>query len=207
MNKISASFMAIVGLGACAASATALAADPLGIYVGAGVGESNLRSDGYGYNDYYGYDNHQTTWKAMVGVRPVLSPIGAEFEYIDFGSANVNSNYFFNGNYFNGDNSRARATALFGVGYLPLGLPFLDVFGKAGVARLQENEGTYYTPCPAPETCVVTNIGYSNWTTNFAYGLGVQTRFGNLGLRAEYERISATGGDPDALTVSATWTF
>lgn len=207
MNKISASIFAIVGLGACGASATALAADPIGLYVGAGVGESNLRNDGYGFNDYYGYDNHQSAWKLMAGVRPVLSPIGAEFEYIDFGSANVNSNYFFNGNYFNGNNSDAKATALFGVGYLPLGLPFLDVYGKAGVARLQINAATYYSPCQAPTTCVLASTLNNSWSTDFAYGVGVQTRFGNLGVRAEYERISAAGGNPDALTVGATWTF
>jgi hypothetical protein len=28
-----------------------------------------------------------------------------------------------------------------------------------------------------------------------------------LAVRAEYERISTNGRDPDALTVSATWTF
>ena len=207
MNKISASIFAIVGLGACGASATALAADPIGLYVGAGVGESNLRNDGYGFNDYYGYDNHQSAWKLIAGVRPVLSPIGAEFEYIDFGSANVNSNYFFNGNYFNGNNSDAKATALFGVGYLPLGLPFLDVYGKAGVARLQINAATYYSPCQAPTTCVLASTLNNSWSTDFAYGVGVQTRFGNLGVRAEYERISAAGGNPDALTVGATWTF
>ena len=207
MNRISAGLIAVVGFGVCGASTSALAADPLGLYVGAGVGESNLRNDGYGYNDYYGFDNHHSAWKLIAGVRPVLSPIGAEFEYIDFGSSNGNSNFFYNGNYFNGNNSAAKASALFGVGYLPLGLPFLDVFGKAGVARLEVNSATYYTPCQPPATCTAASIPYNNWSTNFAYGVGVQTHFANLGLRAEYERISASGGDPDALTVSATWSF
>ncbi len=207
MNKISTGLFAVAGLGVCGLSATALAADPIGVYVGAGVGESNLRSDGYGYDNYYGFDDHQSAWKLIAGVRPEFSPVGAEFEYIDFGSGNVNSNFFYAGNYFNGNNAAAKATELLGVGYLPLGLPFLDVFGKAGVARLQVNSASYYSPCEAPATCAPSNINYNNWSTNFAYGVGVQSRFSNLAVRAEYERISASGGDPDALTVSATWTF
>jgi len=206
MNRISAGIFAIIGLGACGASTVALADDPAGFYLGAGVGESNLRNDGYGYNGYYGYNDHQSAWKLIAGIRPI-PPVGAEFEYIDFGSANGRANYFYSGNYFNGNNSDAKATALFGVGYLPLGLPFLDVFGKAGVARLQSNTATYYSPCQAPATCVGTVVNNDNWSTNFAYGVGVQTKWLGLAVRAEYERISAAGGDPDALMVSAAWTF
>ena len=41
----------------------------------------------------------------------------------------------------------------------------------------------------------------------FAYGVGVQSKAWGVAFRAEYERISSPYGDPDALTVSATWTF
>ena len=41
----------------------------------------------------------------------------------------------------------------------------------------------------------------------FAYGVGVQSKAWGVSFRAEYERISSQFGDPDALTVSATWTF
>jgi hypothetical protein len=37
--------------------------------------------------------------------------------------------------------------------------------------------------------------------------VGVQSKWWGVALRAEYERISSRFGDPDALTVSATWTF
>jgi hypothetical protein len=37
--------------------------------------------------------------------------------------------------------------------------------------------------------------------------VGVQSRFGALGVRAEYERISSQYGDPDMFTVGATWNF
>jgi hypothetical protein len=189
-----------------AVAPAAFADNAAGFYLGAGVGESDLRAAGYGngYTDYYGYHDRQTAWKLIAGVRPI-APLGVELEYLDFGSANRNPDYYYGGNYFNGYASDAKAGVLFGVGYLPLPLPFLDVYGKAGLARLESHVTTYYDQCG---TCVTpTSYRSNDWTTNFAYGVGVQTKFLGLSVRAEYERISASGGDPDALTVSATWTF
>jgi hypothetical protein len=194
------------GLGLASA---AFAANPAGFYLGAGVGESDLRGDGYGngYTDYTGYHDRQTAWKLIAGVRPI-APLGVELEYLDFGSVNRNSNYYYGGNYFNGYDSDAKAGVLFGVGYLPLPLPFLDVYGKAGVARLESRVTNSSNQCAPPLECVPPAASRStNWTSNFAYGVGVQTKWFGLAVRAEYERISASGGDPDALTVSATWTF
>ena len=93
----------------CLASATALAVDPLGLYVGAGVGESEIRRDGY-----YGpnFNEHHVAWKAIAGIRPI-SPVGVELEYMDFGNPNAGPNYN-----FISANSDAKATALFGLGYL-----------------------------------------------------------------------------------------
>jgi hypothetical protein len=85
------------------------------------------------------------------------------------------------------------------VGYLPLPVPFIDVFGKVGVAELQ--------------TDVTTFVGASQFfrqnesDTRAAYGVGVQSRAWGLTFRAEYERISSQFGDPDAVTVSALWNF
>jgi hypothetical protein len=185
----------------------AFADNPAGFYLGAGVGESDLRSDGYSYTDYHGYKDRQFAWKLIAGVRPI-SLVGAEVEYIDFGSANRGANDYYGGNYFNGYESDAKAGALFGVGYLPLPLPFLDVYGKLGVARLESRITNFSNQCLPPTQCIVPAAYRTDeWTTNVAYGVGVQTKFLGLAVRAEYERISASGGDPDALTVSATWTF
>jgi opacity protein-like surface antigen len=98
-----------------------------------------------------------------------------------------------------GLDSHPRAEALFAVGYLPLPVPFLDVFGKVGVAELQ--------------TDVTTFEGSSQFfrqnesDTRLAYGVGVQSKAWGLTFRAEYERISSQFGDPDAVTVSAIWNF
>ncbi len=152
MKRISGTLLAVLTVGACAASTAALADNLAGFYVGAGVGYSTVRSDdsAYGLPGYY--NDHQTAWKAIAGVRPIPF-LGAEYEYIDFGHPNNDHGYNGFNNY--GLDSHPHASALFGVGYLPLPIPFIDVFGKAGVARLHNSQF----------------------------------------------------GDPDALTVSATWTF
>jgi hypothetical protein len=203
MQRISGTLLAFLTVGACGASTAALADDPLGFYLGAGVGYSTIRSDdpAYGLPGYY--NDHQTAWKAIAGVRPI-SPVGAEIEYIDFGQPGShfspdNVNYY-------GYDSHPRAGALFAVGYLPLPVPFFDVFGKAGVARL-ETDVTSFQGCPANQSCSGNYTRHDETDNRFAYGVGVQSKAWGFAFRAEYERISSPYGDPDALTVSATWTF
>lgn len=206
MRWISRSLPAILAIGACAASTAALADNPVGFYLGAGVGYSTVRSDdsAYGLPGYF--NDHQTAWKLIAGVRPI-SIVGAEFEYIDFGQPS-NRNGYYNTNYY-GTESHPRAAALFGIGYLPIPIPFFDFYGKAGVARLKTDVTTIVANCPAGAACLVPPTIYRRDQSNnkLAYGLGVQSRAWGIGFRAEYERISSSYGDPDALTVSATWTF
>jgi opacity protein-like surface antigen len=206
MKRISGSLLAIVAVSACAASTAALADNLAGFYVGAGVGYSTIRSDdaAYGLPGYF--NDHQTAWKLIAGVRPI-SILGAEFEYIDFGqpghhSGNYDTNYY-------GHDSHPRASALFAMGYLPLPIPFFDVYGKAGIARLQTDVTTSVPSCATPPYCTAppTLLRHDETNSRFAYGVGVQSKWWGVSFRAEYERISSQFGDPDALTVSATWTF
>jgi hypothetical protein len=206
MKRISGVLRAILAIAACAVSTTALADEPLGFYVGAGLGYSTIRSDdpAYGLPGYY--NDHETAWKAIVGVRPI-SIVGAELEYIDFGYPS--SPYDPNNANANGFDSHPRAGVLFGVGYLPLPIPFFDIYGKAGVARLQTDVTTITSNCPPGTNCVAppTYTRHNETDSRFAYGVGVQSKAWGFAFRAEYERISSQFGDPDALTVSATWTF
>jgi len=184
----------------------------LGFYAGAGVGESTVRSD-YGFDPDYPTDSHphHTAYKVLAGIRP-LPFVGAEAEYIDFGHPSSSDGYFNGyGSDYSAD-SHPKAGVLSAVGYLPL--PFIDVFAKVGVARLETNLNSYSeAACPA---------GYYGgecggppvlsrqdaWQTKAAYGGGVQAHFfGSLAVRGEYERINSVYGDPDAFMVSATWTF
>ena len=202
MTRISGTLPAIALLCACAASTSALADDdsagnPVGFYLGAGVGYSTVRSDNPGDGLPGALNDSQLAWKLIAGVRPIPY-VGAEFEYIDFGHPNHADNGVKGIENF-GLDSHPRAEALFAVGYLPLPVPFFDVFGKVGVAQLQ--------------TDVTTFEGASQFfrqeqsDTRLAYGVGVQSKAWGISFRAEYERINSPFGDPDAVTVSATWTF
>ncbi len=53
-----------------------------------------------------------------------------------------------------GSDSHPTAPALFAVGYLPMPMPFIDIFAKAGVARLSTNVTDFVQqPCPAGGPC------------------------------------------------------
>jgi opacity protein-like surface antigen len=184
-----------------AAAASAADWNLLGLYAGAGVGESTVRSD-YGFDPDYPTDSHphHTAYKVMVGIRPIPF-VGAEAEYIDFGHPSSADNYSTT-SFYEAD-SHPKAGVVSAVGYFPL--PFFDVFAKAGVARLETNINTYSeTDCGE---CAPTLIRQNAWQTKPAYGAGVQAHFLGLAVRGEYDRISSSFGDPDAWMVSATWTF
>ena len=211
MNRTSGSLAALAGLVALGACACAYADNPLGLYIGAGVGASQIGN----HNDYYapygyggGFHDHDAAWKVLAGVRP-LPFVGAELEYIDFGNAGGDNGYY-HGNYDYAVSAHPKATVLYGLGYLPLPLPFLDVYGKLGVARLQTDNSYYtYTGCSAASSnaCPAAESRFDQQNTKLAYGAGVQVKFQDFAFRGEYERISSTFGDPNALMASVTWTF
>jgi hypothetical protein len=207
--RISKTLAALFAIAACGASVAAFADNPVGFYIGAGAGESQIRSDDsrYGYPGYF--NDNQLAWQGLIGIRP-LKLIGLEAAYIDFGQP-----YRHNGRRFDfnvsGSDSHPTAPELFAVGYLPLPFPFLDVFAKAGAARLSTNLTDFVQqPCTGGSPCpnFVPNSRHQVIDTRFAYGAGVQSKFPfGLILRGEYTRISSSFGDPDALMVSAIWQF
>jgi opacity protein-like surface antigen len=206
--RISKTLAALAAIAACGTSVEALADNPAGFYIGAGAGESQIRSDDsrYGYPGYF--DDTQTAWQAFLGIRPIKL-LGLEATYIDFGQPyRHRGTYDFN---VSGSDSHPTAPALFAVGYLPIPIPFVDVFAKAGAARLSTNLTDFVQqPCSGSSPCpnFVPNSRHQVKDTRFAYGAGVQSRlpFG-LTIRGEYERISSPFGDPDALMVSVLWQF
>jgi len=203
----------VIAFGAYGTSTAAFADNPWDIYIGAGAGESHVGTgteviDPYGNYDGpdYRFDGHHSAWKAIAGIRPIL-PLGVELEYIDFGNPRTGVTNTGLGAL---TGAEAKAVTLFGLGYLPLPVPFLDVYGKLGLARL-DTTLTEISPvpfCPVLVTpCVQTTSSQSEWSTNLAYGAGVQGKIGSLGVRAEYERISASDRTPDIVSLSVTWTF
>ena len=82
--RISKTLAALTAIAACGTSVAAWADNPVGFYIGAGAGESEIRSDdsSYGLPGYY--NDYQTAWQGLLGIRPIKL-LGLEAEYIDFG--------------------------------------------------------------------------------------------------------------------------
>lgn len=156
-----------------ALGASAARADNGLLYLGAGISKDKLSGIANAGTNFADIDN--TSWKAFAGLRP-LSAFAVEADYLDLGSQT---------NTFTNTSSNAKAFAGYAVGFLPIPLPFLDVFGKAGLARWKLNGSA-----AAPLT------SFSTSGTEFAWGLGTQVHVGNVGARLEYEnfRIPSTNG-------------
>jgi len=218
MTKTRGAGYAVVGIFMGAACGSASAADPLGFYMGAGVGHSQVRNDvqfvgasGAPILGSLGLSEGATGWKAIVDIRP-LSMIGAEVEYLDFGSASGSANIpatVTMGGLNATATSHPKAPAVFATGYLPIPLPYLDIFAKAGVAELKSGvNASAQATCPIGLPCIQVIIPpYSTSSSDmrFAYGAGVQVKLASLAVRAEYERIHVSSGDPDLLSLALTW--
>ena len=206
----------VIAFGIGVATTPAHAADLLGLYVGGAGGQSTLRVDNASLSSESGappsapfcFSKHAAGWKVQLGFRPV-SFIGGEVEYIDFGQGTttfdhvntVTSLYY-------SINTSAKAASVLGVLYLPLPVPGLDVYGKAGVARLETKSsggGAYGGGVFGPS---YSGTFYRDETQDhFAYGAGAQVKIGSFAIRAEYERIDASTGGPDLLSLGAIWIF
>jgi opacity protein-like surface antigen len=181
---------------ALGASATALADDPLGLYVGAGAGQSTLRQDEVQINA------HATGWKVMAGWRPI-SWFGAEVEYADFGSKNVTNN---EGSISTHISTDAHASSVFALLYLPVPEPWLDLYAKAGPARVQQNATSTCSGCPTAPGVPNPMISDSS-RTGVAWGAGLQFKWGLPALRVEYERYAGAQGNDELLTAAVTANF
>jgi len=161
-------------------------------YVGGAIGRSQLDVDSQDSSA------HGTGWKAVVGVR-ALDFLGAEAEYVDLGHARHATQY--------GQlNSRASGPAVFGVAYLPIPIPFVDVFGKAGLANVQQKaslQGSGGSACVPGVGC----DGFNRTESEFAWGGGVQVKVASLAVRAEFEQYRASGGSVNLGSVGVFWTF
>ncbi len=141
------------------------------LYVGAGLTNDNLRDIAATNSNL-----SSTNWKVWAGFRPV-SVFAVEADYMALGSQNVTT-------VVGGPSSTHidyKAFAGYAVGYLPLPVPYLDVFAKAGLARWSSSGGN---------TVGGSFFSLSDNGTQFAWGAGGQVHFGNLGARLEYENFS-----------------
>src|SRR3984893_2002077 len=119
----------------------ACADDLLGLYVGGAAGQSQVEANIPSIGDFK--QNH-SAFKVIAGIRPI-SLIGAELSYIDFGHPSGSINAV-------SSNVSEKGADAFGVLYLPV--PVVDVFVKAGLARLQS---TLTSVNSGVGTCTIAN--------------------------------------------------
>jgi hypothetical protein len=158
-------FLVALALGAAVARA-----DNGFFYAGAGVARNKI-SEITATNS----DLNDTSWKVFAGVRP-MNVFAVEADYIDLGSqttqfVDVNTHLQY------------KAFAAYAVGFLPVPVPALDVFAKAGLARWQQSGDT--NAAPGSQLFSLSDNG-----TEFAWGVGVQAHIGAIGGRLEYEAFN-----------------
>ena len=145
-------------------------------YLGAGVTSNKLNDIVHQGNAFPSIDS--TSWKVFAGYRPI-SLFAVEAEYLDLGSNTVEGACTWccmvvcRGIF----HSDAQTFAAYALGFLPIRVPFLDIYGKAGLAlsKLNTNE--------------IGSVA-SDRGTEFAWGVGVQARVGMFGARLEYEQFN-----------------
>lgn len=147
-------------------AATVARADNGFFYVGAGVVRNSV-SDITSLGGLPDISN--TSWKAYVGVRP-LDWLAAEGNYIDLGSGSSPSGH-----------ADANAVAVYAVGFLPIPLPIVDVFGKVGLAHWKLNGNVNSLVSPG---------SLSTNGSEFAWGIGAQAHISIVGARLEYENFN-----------------
>ena len=139
-------------------------------YVGAGISRDNLKDITATASDL-----NSTNWKIWAGFRPI-SVFAVEADYIDLGSQTVTTPGVVS------THLDYKAFAAYAVGFAPIPVPYLDVFGKAGLARWNSSGGTSVPGGPF--------FSLSDQGTQFAWGIGAQVHVGNFGGRLEYENFS-----------------
>ena len=167
----------------------------LGFYVGGAVGHARFDASAPYVS---GFRENHSAFKVMVGLRPI-SLVGTELAYLDFGHPS----------HLNGIISTdvtMKGAAAFGMIYLPV--PVVDIYAKGGLARLQSTVSTTIV-CPPMTPCIAiaTPGPVSRTNLGFAGGVGAQVKVGSFGVRGEYERFNAAGGNPGLFSVGLTWTF
>jgi hypothetical protein len=140
------------------------------LYIGAGITRDNLKDI-----TATGGDLNSTDWKVFAGFRPI-SLLAVEADYIDLGSETVNTTAA-------STHLQYKAFAGYAVGFAPIPVPYLDVFGKIGLARWTTSGGSSVLPSSS-------FFSLSDNGTQFAWGVGGQVRVGNIGGRLEYENFN-----------------
>lgn len=175
MQHITLRMLSIVALLGMASYAQA--ADK-GVYIGAGIGQSDVNVDRD--SEVPEFSGTDSAYKIIAGVR-LLDNLAIEANYIDMGEPDSGRNYV-----------DSTGVSAFAVGLVKAGP--VDLFAKGGAinwrAKITSDASAYK----------------KRDGTDLAYGVGAQVRLLDLAIRAEYERFNIDGG-ANLLTLGVTWTF
>src|SRR5689334_17166975 len=175
------SYWAGLALSACLAlPGAALAADN-GFYVG--LASSDVSSD-YEVSSFStsGADDDRGL-KAIVGFRP-LDGFAIEANYVDLGETRAA---------FPSTTLSIESDALAVSAVGLIALPFVDLYGKVGMARWESETNFFGTQKESG--------------TDPTYGAGAQFRVGSFALRFEYERFELEDDSSDLVSLGFTYTF
>lgn len=181
----------------------ARAGDPLGPYLGVAFGQARVAAS---LPDASQFGRDHSAFKVMAGLRP-RPVLGAELDYFHFGHPG-RFNSIGGGPGVEASDVGMKGAAAFGMLYVPV--PLVDVYAKGGLAHLQSTANLMVDTCP---TCVAPGplapyfASLHRTNTSWAGGAGAQFKLAAAGIRAEYERFNAAGGNPYLLSLGATWTF
>ena len=179
-----------------------------GVYVGGGVGATQLKIDTGGLIG--STDESDTGWKVFVGYQ--INPyVGVEAGYYDLGKASFSGTLAvpippFPAGTAASVNLKSKAYAIAAVGSLPLGGSGFSLIGRLGISRSETDAGV--------RLGVAATNTLSDKATELTYGAGLRydvTRA--LALRAEWERFRVGGSntgdksDVDLFTLNAFYRF
>ena len=166
-----------------------------GIYLGVGYAQSEYGLDNPANAPEF--DDEDGGYKLIAGWRP-LDNFGVELNYIDHGDATVPAGVAciaLVGAPCPGTTGlEAQTLSGFAVGYIDF--PLIDLFAKAGITSWQFDGRTPNFP----------DFDIDESETDFAWGAGIQARFGSLGARLEYENFSIIE-DEELGTISLSFTY
>jgi predicted porin len=179
MNKFTRIATTVAALAAIGGTSSAMAAEGLvGPYIGGSILQARFDQDNFDSADL---DKDDISFKVFGGYK--FTPMfGLEAAYTNFGSSDAPS-------LGTAGPFKAEAEAFSGFGVLTFPVGPIELFGKAGMSRIDADGN-------------VGAVTFSDKSWEFAYGAGAQLNFGNLGVRAEYERVDTDViGDLDVISL------
>jgi opacity protein-like surface antigen len=199
--------LALLAAAPLAASRPAHASNLFNIYAGAAYVRAHLNA--VALNPLANLHRGDSGFQLTAGVRG-LEMFGVEVDYFDLGGGSASLTGA-GGATITGTHLSQKGEAAFGVFYLPLPEPFIDVYVKAGVSRMTSDLGGSLTVTDCT-TSGCASSGTSPFqlhhtNTGFAAGAGVQWNVGHWAVRAEYDRLTALGAHPDLFSVGVIRTF